>query len=144
MSRYSRVPAIRPFYIGDFIPGIASIPTRTHHVYDNDLTIAIDDAQAGESSGQLDFTVRLNEAAPEQVTVDAATIDGEATSHANVTATSLGRDFHAKTETITFEAGEQQKTFSVDLVDDKIHERDETLSAQLSIPPHTKPIWNRL
>ena len=128
-----------PLYIGDLesIQGTGSprIPTRTHHVYDNDLTIAIDDAQAGESSGQLDFTVRLNEAAPEQVTVDVATIDGEATSHANVTATSLGRDYHAKTETITFEAGEQQKTFSVDLVDDKIHERDETLSAQLSIPP---------
>ena len=126
-----------PLLTGDTIPGIV-VPTRPHHVYDNDLTIAIDDAQAGESSGQLDFTVRLNEAAPEQVTVDVATIDGEATSHANVTATSLGRDFHAKTETITFEAGEQQKTFSVDLVDDKIHERDETLSAQLSIPPQTR------
>ena len=125
-----------PLLTGDF-PGIV-VPTRPHHVYDNDLTIAIDDAQADESSGQLDFTVRLNEAAPEQVTVDVATIDGEATSHANVTATSLGRDFHAKTETITFEAGEQQKTFSVALVDDKIHERDETLSAQLSIPPQSR------
>ena len=125
-----------PLLTGD-LPGIV-IPTRTHHVYDNDLTIAIDDAQAGESSGQLDFTVRLNEAAPEQVTVDVGTIDGEATSHANVTATSLGRDFHAKTETITFEAGEQQKTFSVAPVDDQIHERNETLSAQLSIPPHSR------
>ena len=44
-----------------------------------------------ESSGQLDFTVSLNEVAPQQVTVDVATVDGDATSHGNVTATSLAR-----------------------------------------------------
>ena len=61
-------------------------------------------------------------------------VDGDATSHANVTATSLGQDFEAKSETITFAVGEQQKTFSVNLVDDSIQEMDETFSVVLSDP----------
>ena len=77
-------------------------PYRTLYLYDNDLAFSIDDAQADESAGQLDFTVRLNRPAPQEVTVDVATADGEATSHGNVTATSLGQDFEAKTGTLTF------------------------------------------
>ena len=46
----------------------------------------------------------------------------------------MGQDFHAKSETITFEVGEQQKTFSVNLVDDSIQEMDETFSVVLSDP----------
>ena len=110
------------------------MPVRTLYLYDNDLAFSIDDAQAGESSGQVDFTVRLNAPAPQQVTVDVATADGEATSHANVTATSLGQDFEARMATLTFAAGEQSKTFSVVTLDDTIHERNETFTAQLSTP----------
>ena len=111
-----------------------TVATATANILDNDLAISIDDAQAAESAGQMDFTVRLSAPAPRQVTVNAATVDGDATSHANVTATSLGRDFEAKSETITFEVGEQQKTFSVNLVDDSIQEMDETFSVVLSDP----------
>ena len=110
------------------------VTTATAYILDNDLAISIDDAQAAESAGQMEFTVRLSAPAPRQVTVNAATVDGVATSHANVTATSLGQDFHAKSETITFEVGEQQKTFSVNLVDDSIQEMDETFSVVLSDP----------
>ena len=118
------------------------MPVRTLYLYDNDLAFSIDDAQADESSGQLDFTVRLNEPAPQQVTVDVATVDGEATSHANVTATSLGQDFEAKTETLTFAAGEQTKTFSVVTLDDTIHEKAETFTAVLTIPSQTLNRYN--
>ena len=111
-----------------------TVAAATANILDNDLAISIDDAQAAESAGQMEFTVRLSAPAPRRVTVNAATVDGNATSHANVTATSLGRDFEAKSETITFEVGEQQKTFSVNLVDDSIQEMDETFSVVLSDP----------
>ena len=82
----------------------------------------------------MDFTVSLNGPAPQQVTVDVATVDGEATSHGNVTATSLGQDFEARTATLTFADGEQTKTFSVVTLDDTIHERNETFTAELKLP----------
>ena len=112
-----------------------TVATKTASILDNDLTFSIDDAQAVESAGEMDFTVRLSAPAPQRVSVDAATVDGDATSHANVTATSLGQDFEAKSETITFEVGEQQQKFSVNLVDDSIQEIDETFSVVLSNPP---------
>ena len=86
------------------------------------------------------FTVRLNAPAPNDVTVDAFTVGGEATSNANLTPTSLGQDFEARSETVTFKAGDQQKTFSVTLVDDQFQERNETFTAELRAiqPPRTR------
>ena len=121
-----------PVYIGPPDSHNQGAPYRKLYLYDNDLEISINDAQDDESGGQLDFTVSLNGPAPQQVTVDVATVDGEATSHANVTASSLGQDFEAKTETLAFAAGEQTKTFSVVILDDTIHEKAETFTAQLS------------
>ncbi len=123
-----------PVYIGPPDSHNQGAPYRTLYLYDNDLAFSIADAQAGESTGQVDFSVSLNAPALQQVTVEVATADGDATSHANVTATSLGQDFEAKTETLTFAAGEQTKTFSVVTLDDTIHERNETFTAQLSKP----------
>ena len=112
-----------------------SVTTRTVAVYDNDLTLSIADAQATEGTdATVDFTVSLNTPAPEQMTVVASTTDGEATSHGNVTPTSLGRDFEAKTETITFTTGETEKTFSVGIQDDTFHEKHETFTVELSNP----------
>ena len=113
-------------------------PYRTLYLYDNDLEFSIADARADESTGQIDFTVSLNGPAPQQVTVDVATEDGEATSHANVTPTSLGQDFEAKTETLTFAAGEQTKPFSVLTLDDTFQEKAETFTAQLSTPAQNR------
>ena len=131
-----------PVYIGPPDSNDDGMPHRTLYLYDNDLTFSIDDVQADEPDGRLDFTVRLNAPAPQEVTVDVATVDGEATSHANVTATSLGRDFHAKTETLTFAAGEQTKTFSVVTLDDTIQEKAETLTALLSTPARSLNRYN--
>ena len=116
------------------MPG-EDVPTAHRTVHDNDLTFSVQDAQAGESAGQLDFTVSLNAAAPAEVTVHAMTVDGEATSHANVTATSLGQDFEAKSETLTFAVGEQQKTFAVVVTNDAIQEKSETFEVRLRSPP---------
>ncbi len=113
-----------------------AVTTRTVAIHDNDLTLSIADADATEGTDTtVDFTVSLNTAAPETLTVVASTTDGDATSHANVTPASLGRDFEAKTETVTFQAGEQTQTFSVSIEDDTFHERHETFTVTLSGQP---------
>ncbi len=113
-----------------------AVSTETVDIYDNDLTFSVADATATEAAGAtVDFTVSLNATAPEQVSVVASTVDGEATSHGNVTPTDLGQDFEAKTETITFAQGEQSKTFSVAIMDDTIQEKSETFTVELSGQP---------
>ena len=131
-----------PVYIGPPDSHNQGAPYRTLYLYDNDLAFSIADAQEDESAGQLDFTVSLNAPAPQQVTVRAATVDGEATSHANATPTSLGQDFQARTATLTFAAGEQTKTFSVVTLDDTIYEKDETFTAELRTPRQTLNRYN--
>ena len=111
------------------------LPSSIRTVYDNDLTLSINDASATEGTDTtLDFTVSLNAAAPQEYTVDVATTDGDATSHGNRTLTSLGRDFTGTAQTITFAQGEQTRTFSVPIEDDTFQERRETFTATLSNP----------
>ena len=124
-----------PLYVGYTQSPDEFLPTSIRTVYDNDLTFSVGDAAASEDAGTLDFTVSLNAAAPGDVSVDVTTVDGDATSHDNVTATSLGPDFTAGTQTLTFLKGEQTKTLSVALLDDSIQERAETFTVQLSNSP---------
>ena len=118
------------------------VPTVLTTVYDNDLTFSIGDVSASESAGALDFTIELNAPAPEEISIDVATEDGDATSYAFVTASSLGQDYTARSETVTFLAGEQTRTFSVSVEDDTIQERDETFSVVLSNPPPYTTLLN--
>ena len=108
----------------------------TVNVQDNDVGISVFGPNAVEedSASDITFTVTLSRAAPKPVTVDLTTVDGTATSDAVVTATSLGRDFVARSRTLTFEAGQIQKTFSVDLVDDTFDEPREEFTVKLSNP----------
>ena len=124
-----------PLFVGYTQSPDDFLPTSVRTVYDNDLTFSVGDAAASEDAGTLDFTVSLNAAAPGDVSVDVTTVDGDATSHDNVTATSLGPDFTAGTQTLTFLKGEQTKTLSVALLDDSIQERAETFTVQLSNHP---------
>ncbi len=124
-----------PLFVGYTQSPDEFLPTSLRTVYDNDLTFSVGDAAASEDAGTLDFTVSLNAAAPGDVSVDVTTVDGDATSHDNVTATSLGPDFTAGTQTLTFLKGEQTKTLSVALLDDSIQERAETFTVQLSNSP---------
>ena len=105
----------------------------TVNLQDNDVGISItggDEVRENVESG-ITFTVSLSRAASKPVTVDVTTVDGTATSDDTVTATSLGRDFEAKSQTLTFEAGQTQKTFTVTLVDDTFDEPREEFTAQL-------------
>ena len=111
--------------------------------YDNDLTFSIADSSATEGEdATVDFTVSLNAPAPQEVTIDAATIDGDATSLGNATSNSLGPDFTAKSETIIFNTGDQTRTFSVSIEDDTIQERAETFTVQLSNKPRYTTVVN--
>ena len=74
-------------------------------VYDNDMPVSIADAEASEGDGELTFTISLQAPAVTPVEVEVVTVDGTATSHGVVTATDFGKDFTAKSETLTFAVG---------------------------------------
>ncbi|MDB5489924.1 MAG: endoglucanase, partial [Reyranella sp.] len=91
-------------------------------------TLAVSDTSVVEGNSgtkQMTFTVSLSQAATGPVTVHYATADGTATA---------GQDYVAKAGTITFAAGETQKTVSVTVNGDKVAELNETLSLNLSAP----------
>ena len=76
-----------------------------------------------ETDATLEFAVTLSQAASEPVTVDYATADGTA---------QAGQDYTATDGTLTFAAGETQKTVSVAVLDDAHDEGEETLTLTLS------------
>ena len=91
-------------------------------------TLSVGDASLAEGNSgtkQMVFTVSLSQAATGPVTVNYATANGTATA---------GQDYVAKTGTITFAAGETQKTVSVTINGDKVAELNESLALNLSSP----------
>ena len=85
--------------------------------------LSIADARATEEAdATLEFAVMLSRAALEAVTVDYATVDGTA---------QAGQDYTAADGTLTFAAGETQKTVSVAVLDDAHDEGEETLTLTL-------------
>ncbi len=86
--------------------------------------ISVDDAQAEEGSdATIDFTVNLSHAASAAVTVAYATADGSA---------QAGEDYTSASGTLTFSAGETEKTVSVTVLDDAVDEGEETFTLDLS------------
>lgn len=91
-------------------------------------TVSVGDASIVEGSSgtvQMNFTVNLSKVATGPVTVAYATADGTATA---------GSDYIAKSGTVTFAAGETQKTISITVNGDKVAELNETLALTLSAP----------
>ena len=107
-------------------------------VYDNDMPVSVADAESDEGDGVITFTIRLQEPAVTPITVEVATVDGTATSHGVVTATDFGKDFTAKSETLTFDVGEQDKQFTVTLVDDRWDEAVESFTVELRNPSYAR------
>ena len=85
--------------------------------------LSIADAMKGEDSSPMTFTVTLSVESAFDVTVQWETADGTATAPDDYTAVAAG--------TITFAAGEVSKDIEVTLVDDSVHDGDETLTATL-------------
>ena len=88
--------------------------------------LAVADAEVQEAANAtLAFAVTLSRAPSGTVTVDYATADGTATA---------GSDYTATSGTLTFAAGETEKTVSVPVLDDAHDEGSETLTLTLSNP----------
>ena len=86
--------------------------------------LSVADARAQEGTDDtLDFAVTLAPARTVAVTVEYATADGTATA---------GSDYTATSGTLTFAAGETQKTVAVPVLDDDHDEGSETLTLRLS------------
>ena len=107
-------------------------------VYDNDMPVSIADAEATEGDGDITFTISLQAPAVTPVEVEVVTVDGTATSHGVVTATDFGKDFTAKSETLTFAVGEQTKQFAVTLADDRWDEAAESFTVELRDPSYAR------
>ena len=87
-------------------------------------TLSVADARVQEGpDAEMAFAVRLNPAMPGAVTVDYATADGTATA---------GEDYTAASGTLTFAAGDTEKTVSVAVLDDALDEGSETFKLKLS------------
>jgi hypothetical protein len=85
-------------------------------------TLSIDDRVIAEGGFGV-FTVALSSPAANPITVNFATADGTATANA---------DYVPATGTLTFNAGEQTKTITVQTLPDEISDDDETFTVQLS------------
>ena len=89
-------------------------------------TVLIADSEGFErADASVDFTVTLDRASTDTVTVDYRTSPGTATAGADYTATS---------GTVTFAPGDTAKTISVPIVDDDVEDSGETFSVTLSNP----------
>ena len=88
------------------------------------LSVADAEAQEGPNA-VLAFAVTLDRTPSGTVTVDYATSDGTATA---------GSDYTATSGTVTFAAGEMEKTVSVPVLDDAHDEGSESLTLTLSNP----------
>jgi hypothetical protein len=97
------------------------------NIFDNDTHLAITgQATADENSGSVIFTVTRTGITNVKTTVDFATEDGTATA---------GSDYTARSDQLTFAAGETEKLITIALTDDSIAlEDDETFKVRLSNP----------
>ena len=81
--------------------------------------VSVADARVREAAGAtLDFAVTLSAAAPGPVTVDYRTLDASA---------KAGEDYEARAGTLSFAAGETEKTLRVTVLDDAVDEGDERM-----------------
>ncbi len=88
------------------------------------LALSVADVRVVEGAqAVLAFPVTLNRAAGAAVTVEYATADGTATA---------GADYTAASGTLTFQAGETEKTVEVTVLDDAHDDGEETLTLELS------------
>ena len=92
---------------------------------DEPPVLAVADMSASENAGTMAFEVTLREVAATRVAVDYATADATALA---------GQDYSAAAGTLAFLPGETTRTIIVPLLDDALHEMDETFRVTLANP----------
>ena len=90
---------------------------------DQQPALLVGDAAISEAAGEITFPVWLSVASGRTVTVDYATSDGSARS---------GTDYAAVSGSLRFAAGETGKAVVVEVLDDELHENNETFRVVLS------------
>ena len=92
-------------------------------ILEDDMSaLSVANAMASEGDGEMAFSVRLNLASSQTVTVEYVTAGGTATA---------GRDYETTTGTLTFSALETEQTIRVPIIDDDIDEAVEILTVML-------------
>ena len=92
-------------------------------ILEDDMSaLSVANVVASEGDGEMAFSVRLNLASSQTVTVEYVTAGGTATA---------GRDYETTTGTLTFSALETEQTIRVPIIDDDIDEAVETLTVML-------------
>lgn len=86
-------------------------------------TISVGDVTVSEDGGTATFEITLSEAVANPVTLDFATTGGTAVEPS---------DYDATSGSLTFAAGETVKSVSVPIVDDTVHESDETFTLDIT------------
>ena len=85
--------------------------------------LSVADVTAAEGDSAVMFTLTLDAASSNDVSVNYATVDGTAT---------VGEDYTATSGTLTIVAGETDASVSVPILDDSLDEPDETFTLTLS------------
>ena len=95
--------------------------------------LSVEDAEAHEADGEMEFTVRLEPHGLGIVTVDYATADGTGSKAARA-----GSDYTETSGTLTFNSLETERTVSVPIIDDAEPDDGETFTLTLSNPDGAK------
>ena len=107
--------------------------TQRNHKVDGSRAAAshlsVEDAEAHEADGEMEFTVRLEPHGLGIVTVDYATADGTA---------AAGADYTETSGTLTFDPLETARTVTVPITDDDEEDDGETFTLTLSNPDGAK------
>ena len=91
--------------------------------------LSVEDAEAHEADGEMEFTVRLEPHGLGIVTVDYATADGTGSKAARA-----GSDYTETSGTLTFNPLETERTVTVPIIDDTEPDDGETFTLTLSNP----------
>ena len=95
--------------------------------------LSVEDAEAHEADGEMEFTVRLEPHGLGIVTVDYATADGTGSKAARA-----GSDYTETSGTLTFNSLKTERTVSVPIMDDAHEDDGETFTLTLSNPDGAK------
>ena len=94
---------------------------------DGPVVLAADPVAASEGAGSVEVTLRLSAISGRQVTVAWATVDGGATA---------GSDYQTASGSAVFPPGTTEQTVTLQLLDDGVHEPDESFALALSAAVH--------
>ncbi|MFM6406279.1 MAG: Calx-beta domain-containing protein, partial [Microcystis sp.] len=117
-EKWYDLPNTPPSHFPPQLKGIVEVLNGTS-------TISVSDTTINESQNQATVTVKLTGISHQAFTVDYSTNNGTA---------KAGQDYTSVSGTLTFNAGESQKTITIPINNDSNYEGNETFTLNLSNP----------